>query len=478
MRVPTTARPPPACGRPAPLAATPRPRSTRRALHHTPVAATPADDDDGFPAAFDDEPPVEWLNADALAGRPDPAGKKGAPKKQKKGAVAAALEAAERESEGGGGEAAASATSPTTTKRHKRRSERGGGGEGGGGALTAAVLRALQEAALEEGVEEEVQPDPSSRPGAADALTQADIDAAPDDHRAGFIAIVGRPNAGKSTLMNALLGRKLSIVTPKAQTTRHRVLGIVSGDKYQAALLDTPGLLRDRGNVLDHRMQATIGRAQSDADAVVAVVDAAAPRAAAVAAAVELADRLTRPGAPPAALLLNKIDRLSEPAADDLETAIRAENVDLPILRASALTGAGVRPAADWAASHLPLSPPLYPRHLVADAPERFFIAEIVREKIFLQFRDEVPYATTVAVDDYKERVPPAKDYASVVVYVEREQQKGILVGVGGAALKRLGSAARADIEAFTGRPVFLEISIKVAPKWRSDEKAVRQFGY
>ena len=522
MRVPTThARPPPpACVRAPPLAPPLAPRHAGLAglrPHMLPSSSTTTvtatyHDDDGFPAAFDDEPPREWLNEDALAGRPDPktAGG-GKQKKKKRGAVVAALEAAEREGAVGvrrdesDDEAAAlspgfdeaddddddledgfmvdddnatPAFQPSSSKRHKRRSERGGGG----GALTSAVLRALQEAAMEEGVVEEAKEteitDPADRPGADDALTQEDIDATPPDHRAGFIAIVGRPNAGKSTLMNALLGRKLSIVTPKAQTTRHRVLGIVSGPTYQAALLDTPGLLRDRDNVLDHRMQAAIGRATSDADAVVAVVDAAAPREAALSAAIELADRLTRPGTPPAALLLNKVDQVAPIVADGLEVAIREQGIELPILRASALTGAGVRAAADWAAPHLPLSPPLYPRHLVADVPERFFVAEIVREKIFLQYRDEIPYSTTVAVEEYKERTPPAKDFAAVIVYVERDTQKGIVVGEGGTALKRLGAAARADIEAFTGRPLFLEISVKVAPKWRSDEKAVRQFGY
>jgi GTP-binding protein Era len=475
------------------------------------------DDDDGFPDAFDDEPPREWLNEDALAGRVPKKGKAGGDKGGggfKGRASAAALAAAAADMADAADddmaddaaaadddddddddspplelmmdadfddEAPGAADAPPpliSAKRHKRRSERGGGG----GALTAEVLRALAEVGAADLIEDAAAAsettDASTRPGYEDVLTQEEVDACPPGHRAGFVAIVGRPNAGKSTLLNALLGRKLSIVTPKAQTTRHRVLGIVTAPTYQAILLDTPGLLRDRGNVLDHRMQAAIGRAQSDADAVVAVVDASVAEGAVIAAATELAARLDRPGAPPALLLLNKTDKLTGDAVNALKAAIKDEGVALPIASASALSGAGVAAAADWAAAQLPESPPLYPRHLVGDAPERFFVAEIVREKIFLQFRDEVPYAATVSVDEYRERAPPAKDYAAVTIHVERDQQKGILIGAGGQALKRLGAAARADVEAFTGRPLFLELSVKVAPKWRSDERAVRQFGY
>ena len=166
---------------------------------------------------------------------------------------------------------------------------------------------------------------------------------------------------------------------------------------------------------------------------------------------------------------------------DDEEEEEEEEEIlefDVPVFRTCALNGSGVAAAADWAAAALPESPPLYPSHLLTDAPKRFFVAEIVREKIFLLYREEVPYACFVEVTEYVERDPPAKDYAAITVFVEREQQKGILLGAGGSALKRLGAAARADAEVFLGTPLFMEISVKVAPKWRSDDRTVRQFGY
>jgi len=424
---------------PAIVSATTRPRRAAA----PPAAAADSDSDGdpapaGFPAAFGDELAVRQLLAEAGGDQG------GAPQKTRPPPPPGAKQRA-----------------PT-----KRAAE--------GAALASSVLAALAEFGgdvVDGPVENWTTVE--DRPGMEDA----EIGDARADHRAGFVAIVGRPNAGKSTLLNACLGRKLSIVTPKAQTTRHRVLGLVSTDAYQAVLLDTPGLLRERTTVLDHRMQAAVSRATADADAVLGLVDAASPGA--VDAAAELAARLAgREGAPPVALVLNKVDLVADGALEALKAAIRAAGVDLPMLSTCAATGAGVAAAFDWAAAHLPESPPLYPRHLVAEAPERFFVGEIVREKIFLLYRDEIPYCASVEVTDYKERGGDAKDFVAVTVHVERAQQRGIVLGAGGSALKRLGAAARADVELFLGRPVYLEISVKVAPKWRVDEAAVRRFGY
>lgn len=408
-----------------------------------PAAAAAGDSDDdhpGFPAAFDDELMVRELLASAET---------------------------ETRTEG---EHTARPGGTHTARSPRARSKKAGAGA----ALASSVLAALAQFGGDVvDAPTHAWTTPEERPGMEDA----EVGDAPDGHRAGFVAIVGRPNAGKSTLLNACLGRKLSIVTPKAQTTRHRVLGLVSTDAYQAVLLDTPGLLRERATVLDHRMQAAVSRATADADAVLGLVDASS--AGALDAAGELAARLAgRQGAPPAALVLNKVDLVPEGALDALKSAIRAAGIGLPVLDTCAATGKGVAAAFDWAAAHLPESPPLYPRHLVAEAPERFFVGEIVREKIFLLYRDEIPYCSSVEVTDYKERGGGAKDYVAVTVHVERDQQRGIVVGAGGSALKRLGAAARADVELFLGRPVYLEISVKVAPKWRADEAAVRRFGY
>lgn len=332
----------------------------------------------------------------------------------------------------------------------------------------------------------------------------------------GYVAIVGRPNAGKSTLLNCLTGAKLAAVSPKAQTTRHRVLGIASTAGYQMVLLDTPGILPDRTGggeggggggsgfstgpgarksgggptsaaaatgpsaALDARMMATVKRAASDADVLLGLVDVGSPGVAG--AVAEVGARLAAAGKP-AALILNKVDRLPgggglDSAAVKGAVAAAAAATGLPVLPMCAADGRGVAEAAAWAAEALPLGPSLYPRHLLSSAPARFFVAEIVREKVMALYRDEVPYAATVAVTEYSERTPPAKDFIAVTVAVERPRQRAILLGAGGSALKRLGAAARADVELFLGRPVYLELSIKVVPGWRRSAASLEAWGY
>lgn len=272
-------------------------------------------------------------------------------------------------------------------------------------------------------------------------------------------------------------------------------------------LLDTPGLLPDRmggsastsagarksgggptsanaatgpSAALDARMMATVKRAAADADVVLGLIDVASPGAAG--AIAEVSSRLAATGKP-CALVLNKIDKLAgggslESASVQSAVAAATAATGMAVLPICAADGRGVAEAAAWAAEKLPLGPSLYPRHLLSSAPARFFVAEIVREKVMALYRDEVPYAATVAVTEYAEREPPAKDYIAVTVAVERPRQRAILLGAGGSALKRLGAAARADVELFLGRPVYLELSVKVVPGWRRSAAALEAWGY
>lgn len=297
----------------------------------------------------------------------------------------------------------------------------------------------------------------------------------PPDHKCGYVTIVGKPNAGKSTLQNALVGQKLSIVTRKAQTTRHKVLGIDSGDGHQLVLLDTPGVIENITNKLDARMMEAVRTSVEAADAVLVIIDAShRPEDDMV---------LAQPGpgykGPPMAVVLNKVDLL-EPADRDHLIALCKEQCPVveAVLPCSALNNKGIDAIKAWAVEHLPLGPALYDKDFVSEHPERFFVSEIVREQVFLQYRMEIPYACTVLCTDFKERTPPAKDYVQVIVYVERDSQRGIVLGQAGSALKKLATASRAGIEAFVGRPVYLDLSVKVRENWRKDDKSLEALGY
>lgn len=273
--------------------------------------------------------------------------------------------------------------------------------------------------------------------------------------------------------MNTVLGQQLSIVTDRAQTTRKRILGVLSEPNYQVVFLDTPGIILDKRNKLEERMMASVSEAVKDADALLAIVDASH--------APEEALQMIQPGTswrgPPMAVILNKVDMLPPERLEQLlswfEERCRAEQV----IPASALEGTNVAAIMDWVVSKLPESPSLYPKDVVADQPERFFVSEIIRKHVFLQYRQEVPYCVAVDVVDFKER-PRAKDFVQAHIVVEKERLRGILLGRQGSAIKALATAARADIEAFLQRPVFLELSVKVAEGWRKDDQALQQLGY
>ncbi|EYU31192.1 hypothetical protein ABFS82_08G242000 [Erythranthe guttata] len=294
------------------------------------------------------------------------------------------------------------------------------------------------------------------------------------NHRSGYVAVVGRPNVGKSTLSNQMLGQKLSIVTDKPQTTRHRILGICSGTDYQMILYDTPGVIEKKMHKLDSMMMKNVRSATVNADCVVIVVDACRPPQKieeVLEGVVEIKDKL------PTLLVLNKRD-LIKPGeiAKKIEWYENFTEVD-EVIPVSAKYGQGVDDIKDWILSKLPHGPAYYPKDITSEHPERFFVAEIVREKIFMQYRNEVPYACQVNVVSYKTR-PNAKDFIQVEIVVEKNSQKIILIGKEGKALKLLATAARLDIEDFLQKKVFLEIEVKVKENWRQNEGLLKFYGY
>lgn len=294
----------------------------------------------------------------------------------------------------------------------------------------------------------------------------------PPNFRSGYVALVGAPNAGKSTLMNRLLQSKLAIISPKPQTTRRRILGIVTGTDYQLILLDTPGFL-DPKYPLQKAMMKAVCSVLSDADVACLLVDVETTRPGALKIPEELKSfRGPRIAAP------NKIDAV-RPKEKMLPLLEEIDETGLfnDIVPISALTGEGVDKLLPILVGHLPIAPPFYPVDQLTEHPERFFVSELIRECVFYQFEQEIPYAVEVEVTEFKER-DSAKDFIEAVVYVEQTSQKGILIGSRGQAIRKLGEAARASIEEFLNRPVYLELRVKVAPKWRRDVAKLRRLGY
>jgi GTP-binding protein Era len=292
------------------------------------------------------------------------------------------------------------------------------------------------------------------------------------NHKAGFVALAGPPSVGKSTLMNALLKFKLSIVSPKPQTTRHRLLGILQGDDFQACFLDTPGLIDSPADSLQKALRRETSRAvRDDADLVVYMVDALR------------ADPAKVEGTPlrtetPVILVLNKCDLVGDEARlKALEAAYATALKPKKTLRLSALKGAGVEELKADIVALLPENPAFYEKGHLSDRWERFFAAEIVREQVFSLYHDEIPHATAVVVDAFRE-VQGRPDEVFATLYVERDGQKGIIIGKGGKDLRRLTERAQAALETFLDRPVTLEIWIKVRKDWRKDERSLQEFGY
>lgn len=287
--------------------------------------------------------------------------------------------------------------------------------------------------------------------------------------RAGFVVLVGLPNVGKSTLLNALVGEHLSIATPKAQTTWQRVTGIRTEESVQMIILDTPGLVSSRR--LFHRsMTSETGKAVAEADVVIGVLDGGARMSG---EGVEALHRILERSTRPTAVAANKADlrRFNPAAAQRL-----AADLDVPLYTVSARTGAGLASLLGFVASQLPEGPFLYPADHIAASPARFFVQELVREVVFERYRQEIPYAVAVRIEEFREAEDPV--YIAASLHVERKSQKGVLIGRKGAGIRSLGAAARARIEHFLGRRVYLDLWVKVSPGWRSKRKGLARFGY
>ena len=289
-------------------------------------------------------------------------------------------------------------------------------------------------------------------------------------HRAGFVNIIGNPNVGKSTLMNALVGEKLSIVTAKAQTTRHRIMGIVNGDDYQIVYSDTPGILKPNYR-LQQSMMNFVDTAIGDADIILYVTDT-----------VEKGNKneeyiaKLQKLACPVVLVINKIDISTQDQVLELMNWWKEQLPNAIIFPASAQEKFNLDNIFDAIVSNLPYAPAWYDKDVFTDKNLRFFASEIVREKIFLNYKEEIPYSCEVVVEEFKEG---AERYdISAVIYVMRDTQKGIIIGKGGQSLKKIGTQARIDMEDFFQKKVFLSLYVKVDPDWRESKKELRKFGY
>lgn len=292
-----------------------------------------------------------------------------------------------------------------------------------------------------------------------------------ENHRAGFVNIVGNPNVGKSTLMNDLVGERMSIITSKAQTTRHRIMGIVNTPDYQIVFSDTPGVLSPK-----YKMQeAMLGFAEgalTDADVLLYVTDVVEDPTKNAEFLAKVAKETV-----PVLLVINKIDLLK--SQEDLERTVARWRELLPnaeIFPTSAKEHFNVSNLMARIVELLPVHAPYFGKDALTDKPARFFVTEIIREKILLNYDKEVPYSTEVIVEKFDEK--EGAIHIMAVIYVERDSQKGILIGKGGAMLKKVGTAARKDIETFFGKKVFLELFVKVEANWRNRENKLRSFGY
>ena len=289
-------------------------------------------------------------------------------------------------------------------------------------------------------------------------------------HKAGFVNIIGNPNVGKSTLMNALVGEKLSIITSKAQTTRHRIMGIVNGEDFQIVYSDTPGILKPAYKLQESMMNFVHG-AVDDADVILYVTDTVEQSD----RSENIVERVNRSGIP-AIVVINKID-LTTP--EQLEILVEQWQQKMPeavIIPVSAKEQVGMKGVLDAILERLPEGEAFYPKDTLTDKTLRFFASEIIREKILLNYDKEIPYCCEIEIDTYKEE--PTIDRISATIYVARQSQKGIVIGHKGERLKKVGQKAREDMERFLGKKVFLQLFVKVQEDWRNNERQLRRFGY
>ncbi len=289
-------------------------------------------------------------------------------------------------------------------------------------------------------------------------------------HKAGFVNIIGNPNVGKSTLMNAFVGERLSIITSKAQTTRHRILGIVNGEDFQVVLSDTPGIIKPAYE-LQSSMMEFVKSAFEDADVLIYLVEIGEQ---------ELKDenffKKITTSKIPVLLLLNKIDKSNQELVEEQVALWKAKVPNAEVFAISALENFGVPEVFNRILELLPDSPPFYDKEALTDKPERFFVNEIIREKILLNYKKEIPYSVEVETEEFFEEEEIIRMRS--VIMVERDSQKGIIIGHKGRAIKHVGIDARKDLEKFFGKQVHLELYVKVNKNWRSSDKQLKRFGY
>lgn len=288
-------------------------------------------------------------------------------------------------------------------------------------------------------------------------------------YKSGFVSIIGKPNAGKSTLLNALLGQKLCIITPKAQTTRHKIMGIDSGEGYQIVYSDTPGVIKPKYK-LHEKMMESVGSALAEADVIVVLVSPDEKFNETAIKEMTLSSKVAK------ILAINKIDVCKK---DDIESKKKewTENIQFDaIMEISALEKSNVEELKSKIIELLPENPPYYDEDSLTDRPERFFVSELIREQIFLNMGDEIPYSSEVVILEFKEKNKMTHIHAEI--YVERQSQKGMIIGKQGAMLKKIGTLSRQNIEAFLETKVFLELFVKVRDDWKNNANNLRHFGY
>jgi GTP-binding protein Era len=295
------------------------------------------------------------------------------------------------------------------------------------------------------------------------------------NHRSGFVNIIGHPNVGKSTLLNALVGERMSIITHKPQTTRHRIIGILNSDDYQVVFSDTPGVIKKTIYKMQERMNAFVHSTTEDADIMMLVVDVTEPFDA-ESPTLQILKKVKCP----VFLILNKRDLITDEKLIETITTWKDIADFKEIIPISALKKINTELLLKKLIEYLPEGPVYYPKDQFTDRPERFFVSEIIREKILLLYHQEIPYSVEVIVDTFKEDPEPEKNLVRIhaTIYVSRKSQKGIIIGDKGSAIKKLGMESRKSIETFLEKRVFLELFVKIKEDWRDDEGSLKMFGY
>jgi len=288
------------------------------------------------------------------------------------------------------------------------------------------------------------------------------------NHKAGFVNIIGKPNTGKSTIMNALVGEKLAIATAKAQTTRHRIMGIVNDEDYQIVYSDTPGII-DPQYALQETMMKFVKSSLQDADVLLIIVEV---KEKTVAPFWEKIEKISAPKI----FILNKIDLVTKELAEEQLKSWKEKVKADHYFAVSALHGHNLKELFAKILELLPVHPPFYPKDELTDKPWRFFVSEIIREKIFLNYKQEIPYSVEIVVESFKEEENITKIAATI--YANRKSQKPIIIGKGGSMIKKVGTEARLDIEAFINKKVYLELFVKIKENWRNNDLMLKRFGY